>query len=446
MESTRSVGRKGRPLWWSLTVGIGFALVVCLALFHARHWQQLAEFPESTDFYKFYRSGERLRHGLGMYWPSLARVSPGDPCFRGTNSEPKGPLAGTVQCLHPNLNPPFFAAVAWPLAGLGYAPAWMMWSVGSLLCGLLAVSIAMCDVFSRHRLVATVFGWAALLAYFPTYATLSYGQVTLFLMLLLVLGWRALRHGTEVSAGVWLGLAASLKPFVLLVLPALLVARLGRAAASCAITCLLAAALGLHLVGWEGHLAYLQSARDISWLAASWNGSVAGYFSRIFGGSENLPWLHAPAVGRALTAVVSVLLLVGSGVLLWRSSSRPRSLRVDLLFALLLPSMLLVSPLGWLYYFPFLLLGGLLVWRMSALLVHVPMLRGGLLALLLLTAVPRALEPAQDMSSAYFWFWAGALYHYALLALWALTTIVGWRVSRTGQGEHQRALPVVVNP
>lgn len=414
---------------------------VWLANLYITEWRALLQAPSATDFYKFYLSGKRLQQGLSMYWEPLPRQSLGDPCFVDSQGHANDPVAFTDACLHPNLNPPFFAVLAWPLAHLDYAAAWAVWSVTSVACGLLgAVCLALTDVQQKAgRAWRIPLVCLALFAYFPTYASLTYGQTTLFVLLLLVLGWRSLRQGCDVQAGVWFGLAASLKPFVALALLAMLFGGYLRAFRAAFVTCILAAVMGLILVGWDDHRDYMKIAGDVTWLAASWNASFAGYFSRIFGGSENVPWLQASMLAKLLAALFSAAVLMVVGILLHRTREWSRGARVDILFALIVPAMLLISPLGWLYYFPLLCAGFAVVWRLSGALKSVHCARVALLMLLVLTSIPRVLEPARVMNDAYFWFWGGAIYSYALITYFLVVLAVAWRLSAPFSEIHRPA-------
>lgn len=411
----------------TVTVMVG----VWLASLYITEWRTLLQAPSATDFYKFYLSGERLQQGLSMYWEPLPRLSPGDPCFVDTKGHADDPVALTDACLHPNLNPPFFAVLAWPLAYLDYATAWAVWSAASVACGLLGAA-CLVQTYSRHktgRAWRIPLGCLALFAYFPTYASLTYGQTTLLVLLLLVLGWRSLRQGRDAQAGVWLGLAVSLKPFVALVLLALLFAGYLRAFRAAFVTCALAAAMGLILVGWGDHQDYLRIAGDVTWLAASWNASFAGYFSRIFGGSENVPWLQASMLAKLFSILSSVAVLTAIGVLLHRTRRWVRGERVDILFALVVPAMLLISPLGWLYYFPLLGVSGAVIWCLSRGLSFGRYFRYAILAVVAITAIPRVLEPARAMNSELYWFWVGAVYNYALLVFFVVASVSVWFAS-----------------
>lgn len=419
--------------WKVLRRTVLLLMVLGLIAFYVSSLGSMLNFPQSSDFYKFYLSGERLGQGLSMYWESPLRMMPGDPCFVSATGQATESALFSRACLHPNLNPPFFAALAWPLAYLSYANAWVVWCVINICCGLFSVWWVMRTYLKVPwdiLLERTVLVWIIFFAYFPTYAALTYGQVTLFMLPMVVLSWSSLRSGREMQAGVWLGLALSLKPFFGVFILTFLIAQRWRAAVWCVLTGSIAAGLGLFLVGWDDHVNYLRVAREVTWLAVSWNGSFAGYFSRIFGGSENVPWLYTESLGRILTVSASLLTLIAVALLIFRVKRWFRSDQVDVLFAMTMPAMLLISPLGWLYYFPFLFLGFLVTWRLSAQLKSRRFIEMTLLGLLAVTAIPRALEPARTMNSAYFWFFGGAIYHYALLVLLVATAVAVWQASR----------------
>lgn len=430
----RELNQAGRVLRLMVIVLIAVVTVmfgVWLANLYITEWHTLLNAPSATDFYKFYLSGERLQQGLSMYWEPLPRLSLGDPCFVDAQGHANDMVAFTDACLHPNLNPPFFAVLAWPLAYLDYATAWAVWSAASVACGLLGAA-CLVQTYARHK---TERAWRlplaclALFAYFPTYVSLTYGQTTLFVLLLLVLGWRSLRQGSDVRAGVWLGLAVSLKPFVALALLAMLFAGYLRAFRAAFVTCALAAAMGLILVGWDDHQDYLRIAGDVTWLAASWNASFAGYFSRIFGGSENVPWLQASMLAKLFSVLSSAAVLMAIGVLLHRTQKWVRGERVDILFALVVPAMLLISPLGWLYYFPLLGISGAVIWCLSRELSFGRYFRYVILAVAAITAIPRVLEPARAMNGELSWFWGGAVYNYSLLVFFVAVSVSVWFAS-----------------
>lgn len=413
------------PNWrnWVLAV-IGMLI---LSNLYVTTIHQIVDMPTSSDFYKFYLSSERLLQNQVIYWPLLKRSSPGDLCYldpsENTHSSAQT-LADDKACLHPNLNPPIFAVLTLPLALLDYAVAWWVWSSASIFCGILAlVLIFRTGVWSalRSPATATLIG-VVFFGYFPTFANVSYGQVALFLLLILTLGWLALRRGDDWLAGFWLGVAASLKPFVGLFLLMLLFSRNWRAATSFLLVCAGAFLLGGLIAGFASYPVYLAALADITWLAASWNASFAGFFSRIFGGSENTPWIDAPLLAKGLTTVCSLTVLGFLARCALRPAGADRTLQADRVFALTLPAMLLLSPLGWIYYFPLLFITLVVVWNLA-----VPLPKHRIYRLILIlgvapTVIPTALIPSADMNTPIDWFFGAGVYFYTLLIIFALVT------------------------
>jgi hypothetical protein len=90
----------------------------------------------------------------------------------------------------------------------------------------------------------------------------------------------------------------------------------------------------------------------------------------------------------------------------------------DLVFSLALVEMLLISPYGWLYYFPLLILPLIVAWRFvknyninKIVLILIMFVWG-------LTTIPTPLIWAEDvrMNQPFLWFTSAGLYFYALLA------------------------------
>ncbi|MCD8525515.1 MAG: hypothetical protein LRY67_07360 [Gammaproteobacteria bacterium] len=89
----------------------------------------------------------------------------------------------------------------------------------------------------------------------------------------------------------------------------------------------------------------------IQWYSLNWNASLYGFFSRLLGetSQRTASILHIPTVGRLLYHSVSILYVCI--MLYFFKKKNPLSLA----FSFTLSSMLLLSPLGWNYYFPLLI-------------------------------------------------------------------------------------------
>ena len=405
-------------------IGLAIGLYALIAVEHG-----------GGDFDSMYLADARLLLDRPIYWAPPELDPSNKSCPEGTKGiEPDqlktlstGELIKLPTCLHPNLNPPVFIMLTAPLASLGFEAAWLLWFGLSLAC--LAGSV---ELIRREQLIPggmAMFGAVSLafLIYFPTLASFFLGQVTFPIMLAVVLGWRALRHSRDWAAGAWLGLAVSLKPFIGLLAVGLVLLGNKRALMAMLLAGLACGVLGWLAGGWEAYRDYLKALRTISWQAASWNASFAGFFSRPLGGSLNIPWIDAPAWARGLTNLVSLAVLAAYTLAVRRTLALAAASRADWLLALSMPAMLLISPLGWLYYFPFLLLTALVLWRAGGAMKQPRHFHGALVANLALSSLPSWLLSAKQISNPLDWFGATAFYTVALVQLFVLTVMAARR-------------------
>lgn len=365
--------------WISPLISLAALLVLAML---AHHYLQVGSNavsrPPSSDFYKFYLSGQRLHDGLSMYWLPPPRQIKGDACHRDTPEEARAAampppnrltLGGNVPCLGPNLNPPIFMAAMLPLSQLPYGQAWWIWAGFSSMCIVLSAWLLSCAPRPhslRQHGARTLILSALLFAFYPTLANFGLGQLGSLLLLLLTLSWVGLRQGQATLSGVWLGWAIALKPFLGLLLVGLFAAKRWRVAfATTACAALTSLTAGM-LFGWTAYLDYLSLASNVSWTATNWNASWIGFVDRAFIHA----FTDADFVGLRLSKLVGwslpALLIVAW---LWRlhTLNKASSSLADVtLFSLGIPLALLASPLGWLYYFPTLVLSGLIAWRQPA--------------------------------------------------------------------------------
>ncbi len=393
---------------FSAYLGILLALYLLLFL-----W--MVQRPLENDFSIFYGSARHVLEGRGLYEPvEIERFQTWDP--------DEGP---NYRYLLPNLNPPFLTLLVLPLSLLSYPTAFWTWSLLSLLAGMAAMLVLEKETRTEGASPERRLGFLLLLlAYYPTWINIQYGQLGLFLFLLLVVAWSRLRRGDSLWGGVLLGLAVAVKLFVALFalfllarkrLPALI--WLGAAF----LACWLAAGVAL---GFDSLLEYRAQLGVITWSAASWNASFLGFFSRLLGGSEGIPLWDAPGLGRLLSAICAA----GSAVLLvllaWPRDGQSKA-AADLGFGLTIVLMLLLSPLGWAYYFSVLLLPLVLAWIYSGDLAARTRFRAGLIAAGLLCAAPLPLLDAAEIDSNLDRLLLSGVYFYGLVLLAAL---LGWLV------------------
>ncbi len=380
MNTPRSFPRESTPAPSGKTLGAGviqwlklivpaLGIGVVLAGYGLVGREMLGH-PEKTDFYSFYLSAVRLRYGESLYWTAPESRPPGSSCSKDAPDPPivHGPagleLARFLPCKHPNLNPPLFLALGLPLTFLDAGPAWLVWSLVSLACGVLALW----RLWEAKRLpvqapFAAVLFMAGFFAYFPTLASYLGGQVTLLLLLPLVNAWLALRSGRNWAGGGWLGLAAGLKPFFTLFIVGLAIFRKGHAVAGFLLTLAGVAWAGGLVAGWYSYVDYYQALKAVSWQANITNASLSGLMA--------VTASHWPDSWPGDTLLAAAVLtqwgsLAVLSLLVWRLRQvrqRGWARQADTLFVLTLPAMLMLSPLGWLYYFPLLLVMALVIWE-----------------------------------------------------------------------------------
>ena len=362
----------------------------------------------TADFVQFFASAQSLVAGESMYAPRhMGDFNPA-PAEQGT-----APVT-----LHPNLNPPLLALLLAPLTFFGLSASYIAWSVFSLLSGLFACAVmwrGLRQVDSEDS--ELVWLWIALLVYFPTYTALTLGQVTFYTLLPLAGAWLAARRGHDRLAGILVGVAVGLKVFVALLVIFFALQRRWRVVAWSVVTILFTVLVTLPFVGVGAYIQYFAVIRTVTWFGNSWNASYAAVITRVLGGSENVPLVNLPALAHGL------VLLCSTATLLWLALvTRPKPgaghslARFDLGYGLTVTVMLLVSPLGWMYYFPLLLLPGYTVWSLTR---HRNMrsLRWGLLVAWGMSTIPVSMVRAMDVNDPIEWFTTNSIYFYALFTM-----------------------------
>lgn len=397
----------------------------------------MAKHPNASDFYKFYLSSVRVRFGQSAYWPSPGLGEIDRLCGRPTPlkplgdppSEPKPALADVRPCLHPNLNPPVFSIFSWPLGYFHPTVAWWLWSVLSLACfGVALKLIWSAGVIPLRTWYAPALWVAASFAFLPSFVNFGSGQLGFIIFLPVTLCWLALRQGNDMAGGAWLGLAAGLKPFLGLMLVILVLDRNWRACLVCLLVLSITLMLGGLVLGFGAYQEYFNLLSRIYWHSASGNASLQGFFSRIFGGSETPPWVAMPALGQGLTMACSLLVLV----VVVRLSHSIRRLtpsleeRSDAVFAIVLPAMLLISPLAWVYYLPLLILSAILLWHINSRLPAGRIPGWFIMVAVILNSIPSYSVLLGGSSNQGITLWEGSHVFYGLLVFFMLAVRLVW--------------------
>lgn len=329
--------------------------------------------PVTSDFYKLYISGQRALNDESMYWVPPPRSQIGDACHPDTPDDKRQAamppanrlnLGGDLPCLGPNLNPPIFMLAMIPLSSLPYTAAWWTWNCWSIFCILLSTwMLSRSEKNQCRRAYLTLIGSTVALAFYPTIANFSLGQLGSFLLLPLTCAWINLSQKSYVRAGFWLGLAMAFKPFLGVLMVGMLCMKRWQLAFTTVVSATLFTATGVAIFGWTASMDYINLASNVTWTATNWNASFIGFVDRAFVG------MGAP-LDTCLSILPKLLGWVAASVILiawsWqmRKVHRRSAESADAaLFSVGLPISLLASPLGWMYYFPTLLLSAFISWE-----------------------------------------------------------------------------------
>jgi len=430
----------------------------------------LSQFPEKTDFYKFYKSAGFFKEGKSIYSP--VPFTPGDDLSYRLTEKAKA----TMNTLHPNMNAPFHTLFVLPLAALPFATAFCVWSFFSLFLSLAAVGLIACiKPFSgyeslkrgiiRHGTVADDAGsipkgktsgeniisrgkklfnayaadvlilWIIILFYFATWVNVASGQFGLFLLGSVVLIWLSARKEKYQLAGIILGIALSVKIFLGMFLIFFAVQRRWKVLFWAITVFVICNIISLMLFGLSTYKQYMELvAASHIYINASWNASFGAFFMRIFGGAENIPLIELPAVAYGLAYGLSLGLTAG---LIWTAWPRPRDisplLRFDTGFSLAIAAMLLISPFGWIYYFPALIIPLLVVWHAAAVFKAGKLYRFLVAAAWILSCLHIQLISSEEiaMNDPVVWFTTSGYYFYALILFCGILLVISRQPGRT---------------
>jgi alpha-1,2-mannosyltransferase len=346
MGATAAKWRRKAHWLWAL-----LGLAVCAAL-GASFVRTLRPAPDQVlDFFQEWASARNYREGLPVY---------ADQSVSGGRYI--SPEAGERMALHFNAHPPPSVLLALPLAGLAYPDAFLVWNLLSLAAFAASLAIV------AWQLRIPVAPWmvppalALLLVCAPFREQVLHGQLNLVLLLLLVGAWAAERSGRPALAGALVGAAAAVKVFPGFFILYFALRRQWRAAAAAVASLAALTLLALALFGTEAYRDYFDKGMPAAaacrgdWL----NCSLAGFWSRLLGPSNDAKIADSPAAALALTALSALLLLAVLVPRVVRAASREQT---DLAFGSWCVAMLLVSPIAWNHYLLLLLIPVALLWR-----------------------------------------------------------------------------------
>jgi hypothetical protein len=290
------------------------------------------------------------KNDFGRTFLSAVAFVRGDDMYAMNESVPWWIKSTPVQLW--NLNPPHFHLLLLPLAGLSNDTALWAWLVFSAACLLLAFKVLLAEVRIEWTPLKRRLAAAGLLAFIGTGTALVTGHISFVLFLLLTLAWRDARHGRWTRSAVALGLALSVKPFLLMLAPYYLWRRQWKAVGALAGTVALCYLAGLVVFGIDNNRSWLERMRLAdSWAWVPMNASLLGLLKRSF--TPNALFANVGLLSSETIKTIWLALGIPLGLLSLAAVASDASPRgVDRAFGLLLVAALLLSPLGWTYYLP----------------------------------------------------------------------------------------------
>ncbi len=289
------------------------------------------------------------KNDFGRTFSSAENIYAGRPLYAINESVRWELETGTIHLL--NLNPPHFHILLLPFVGLGPNVSLGIWIVAQFACLAFLIRTVLREIDLAPSEVNWEVAVLAILAFAGTASWLVTGHLAIFLAGMATLAWRAERRGRFAEAGAWIGAAASVKLLFLIFLPYWLAKGRWRALAG-----FLAVFTGCFVVGWltfgtHAFFEWIDGMRNANtWAYLPMNMSIFGVLQKLFRPTSfYIPLLIAKPsdLGWTWLALAGAIGLTTIFVASLNSSK----VGVDRGYTLLLIGAILISPLGWLYYF-----------------------------------------------------------------------------------------------
>lgn len=274
-----------------------------------------------------------------------------------------------------NLTSPFVTWLfSFPARTFSYATCYTLWMLASFLISLFAIMkllrYAYGDELSPSIALTHIVIYYAFL---PSFFNATFGQIAIFLTAwVIVLHW-ALTNKRWLIAGIVLAFLFSTKLFFGIFFVFLLFNRQYKALVSSIIVTLIFSALPLLNYSINLYYEYLTILSSVHWYGANWNASFYGVLVKLFNTSDhylkslfNLPLLSKSIFYSLFLIYMSLVAITA------RKAKTTKSF--DISFSFTLSAMLLISPLGWSYYFPMLICSYLLLIKYSQTLIYVALM------------------------------------------------------------------------
>ncbi|KTD39153.1 hypothetical protein Lnau_0222 [Legionella nautarum] len=255
-----------------------------------------------------------------------------------------------------NLNPPALLWIFSPLAKISYHASLLIWITLSFTLGLIGAGLAFYYAFSSAFLKKY---WLILLllylSFFPTMVNTLLVQLGSFLLFFIMVGYHFFLTNRNFLAGFFWGFIVAVKFFPALIFFYALKQRRWSVFFIMLASFLIFSLIPFLIYGADIYLSYFTVMKRVFWYGDNWNASICGYIFRLFDYHNKL----------YLELAYLVIFFLFLGGYLYNLQSNQTTKVNHQPFCLTLAMMLLISPFGWLYYFPILVFPLTLGWAIA---------------------------------------------------------------------------------
>ncbi|MBA2650951.1 MAG: DUF2029 domain-containing protein [Tatlockia sp.] len=253
--------------------------------------------------------------------------------------------------LSANLNPPFSMFMFSFLAKFSYQSALIIWVFLSLILGLFGAGLAFYHAFSYPFLKKNwLYLFIIYLSLFSTMINITVAQFGLILLFFIMAGYHFYIKNNNLATGIFWGTTIAFKFFPALLLVFIIKQRRYKAFSFTFCTALMACSIPYFLYGRAIYSNYMSMFSRVSWYGDNWNASLFGYIYRLF--------IHNKFFDINLIILKFIYVILFFICFFWYIKKMGENNLKEANhqpFCLTLTMMLLMSPFGWLYYFPILI-------------------------------------------------------------------------------------------
>ena len=337
----------------------------------------------------------------------------------------------TVKKISLNINPPIVLMLFMPLSKMGYSASLILWSSISIVFGLITASVSFKLAFKpaflrQHRTSL----YLIYFAFFPPIINLAIGQLGTLIGFFVITGYYFYTKKQDIPAAIMWGIIIAMKFFPGLLFFYALKQRRYKVMGIMAVTVAIISIIPYLAYGAGIYSNYFNMLSHLTWYGDNWNASFNGFLFRV------LTDAHSTAIDLFLVKYLYVILFFIS--LIWylkkidsKTDATAQALSSNVnrvpsdnhhAFSLTLVMMLLMSPFGWIYYFPLMILPLCLTWSDVSALHAGKKMRFAWILCLFLINFPMNYLPIQHVTSGIEQWTLHSFYFYGLCLLVYLLT------------------------